>query len=309
MGQHDLAPVRGSHQSTRAVEGGAEVVAIALLGGSRVYPYASAQRAGRAPHLGEERAYRVGGGHDRVDRFREHRVDAVTGRLDDVAVFRLDRLAQDRVVTRECVAHCIGMLFPQSRRALEIGEEERHHPRRQSAHSPPLVPAGSKSSRSGFRRPGVAGSTSTGCESLDHLREALDRPGLGEVGKADDRGLHAGLCRRGRSRSTAVSTSDASRPRRVVESCVTSTVRGSRSNATQCACSARTLRVTTSTSPMMLQASAYGAASRNVRRSPLPPTRIGIRSWSGRGYRPRPRAQRRAPACECCGTGTRCGRG
>jgi glycine/D-amino acid oxidase-like deaminating enzyme len=60
-------------------------------------------------------------------------------------------------------------------------------------------------------------------------------------------------------------------------------VAGSRSSAAQCSCSTATLRRTVAGSPNRLHASAWRATSRSVRRSPEPPTRIGMRSWSGRG--------------------------
>ena len=58
--------------------------------------------------------------------------------------------------------------------------------------------------------------------------------------------------------------------------CVTATSAGSRPSAAQCSCSTATLWRTVSGSPKRLHASAWRATSRSVRRSPEPPTRIGI---------------------------------
>ena len=65
-------------------------------------------------------------------------MDAVARRLHDVALVRLDRLVQYRVVSGQRVAHGLRMLFPQPGRALEVGEQEGHGPRGQLHHPAPF---------------------------------------------------------------------------------------------------------------------------------------------------------------------------
>ena len=54
----------------------------------------------------------------------------------------LDRVAQQRVVALQRRAHRGGMLLPEPRRALEIGEQERHRSRRQLLHVTPSRSSG-----------------------------------------------------------------------------------------------------------------------------------------------------------------------
>ena len=49
-----------------------------------------------------------------------------------------DRGAQDRVVTRQRRLHRVGVLLPQPRRTLDVGEQEGDRPRRQLRHPGPL---------------------------------------------------------------------------------------------------------------------------------------------------------------------------
>jgi hypothetical protein len=56
----------------------------------------------------------------------ERRVQSVTRGFDHVPVALLDRIAQDLVVSSQHVAHRLRVVLPQARRALEIGEQERH---------------------------------------------------------------------------------------------------------------------------------------------------------------------------------------
>ena len=76
-------------------------------------------------------------GVQRVVRGREHRVEPVTRRLDDVTVCSATASPEDRVVARQRRLHRVGMLLPQTRRTLEIGEQERDRPRRQLRHPTP----------------------------------------------------------------------------------------------------------------------------------------------------------------------------
>jgi hypothetical protein len=86
-----------------------------------------------------ERQLRVHRGGDRVVSGVEGSVEPVAGRLDHEAIVRLDGGAHDRIVTGERRPHRLGMLFPEARRALEIGEQERDGSRRHLAHSHPPV--------------------------------------------------------------------------------------------------------------------------------------------------------------------------
>jgi hypothetical protein len=68
---------------------------------------------------------------DRIRRELERRVQPVAGHLHDVTTMHLDRVAQDLVVARQHTLHPLGMSLPQTRRTLEIGEQERHRSARQ----------------------------------------------------------------------------------------------------------------------------------------------------------------------------------
>ena len=68
---------------------------------------------------------RVDGGHG----VGEGGERAVAGRLEHVPAVRFDGLADDRVVAFQFDAHRVGLLLPQARRALDVGEQERHDAR------------------------------------------------------------------------------------------------------------------------------------------------------------------------------------
>ena len=87
---------------------------------------------------------------------------------------------------------------------------------------------------------------------------------------------------RPRSRSTRRATSSRSRPITGTSRTVTSTSAGSRPTSAQCRCRTSILPGSVARSDRRLQPSACSATIRSVRRSPEPPTRIGM---SG----PRPR--------------------
>ncbi len=132
--EHDLPAVCRRHDSGGAGRGEAEVVAVARLRRAGVDSDADPQGNAGVPRFGVDGVNAGGGGLDRVDGGREHRVDPVTGRLDHVSTVRLDRLAQDRVVARQSDVHRVGMRFPLVRGFLEIGEQEGHRARRQLCH-------------------------------------------------------------------------------------------------------------------------------------------------------------------------------
>ncbi len=136
---HDLAAVRDRHEPRRPVHRGAVVVAVAQLGRDRVWsPIRTRSGAGRGPRL---RAQRGLGRRPRRRRRRARSANAAWNPSPVVfttcAAVRLDRGAHDLVVARQRRPHRLGMLLPQARRTLEVGEQERHRPRRQHRQSAP----------------------------------------------------------------------------------------------------------------------------------------------------------------------------
>ena len=133
---HDLAAVRDRHQPRRTVHRRAVVVAVAQLRLAGVQAHPHPQRRRSAPTLRRAaRAARRPRRRPRRDARRERGVDAVAGRLDDVAAVRA-RSPSRRIASwrASAAAHRVGVLLPQARRALEVGEQERHRPRRQLRH-------------------------------------------------------------------------------------------------------------------------------------------------------------------------------
>ena len=103
-------------------------------------PCAPAEAAGPIPRLGlrSSTCATVAASTASVRR-REHRVDPVARRLNHVTAVRVDRIAEDLVMTRQRASHRFRMLLPQPRRTLEIGEQEGDRPRRQLRHPDPLL--------------------------------------------------------------------------------------------------------------------------------------------------------------------------
>ena len=152
--QH-LPGVRDAHQPRGSVERWAEVVTVALFRLAGVHPNPDRERTRLAPLLTFDRALRLDRRDYRLGRIREHCVHPIARHLDDEAAVPLDRAAQDRVVTRQRLSHRVAMLLPQTRRTLQIREQEGDRPRRQLAHHPKCPirttrapPAGSRSSGS-----------------------------------------------------------------------------------------------------------------------------------------------------------------
>ena len=122
-------------------------------------------------------------------------------------------------------------------------------------------------------------------------RRSRDRRRAERVREPDDRGLHAGLGELAVAadvlldarRALAPRAARRRRPRAPGARCVTAISAGSRPSAAHARAARRACARTVAASPNRLQASACRATSRSVRRSPEPPTRIGIRSCSGRG--------------------------
>ena len=120
---HDLPAVAGRHDPRRAVQGPPEVVAVTFLGstGMKSHPH-------RQPHpilhldRRPQRRRRVG----------ERRREPITTRREHHPTVRLDRRPQQHVVLRQRLAHPARIELPPHRRSLDVREQERHGPRRQS---------------------------------------------------------------------------------------------------------------------------------------------------------------------------------
>ena len=134
--RHDHLPAVGAvAQPGAAVERGAGVVALAAqhdLAGVHGHPYP--QRGAVGPWFGLQRPLGVEGGGDAVGR-------ALEGRHRRIAVALLDRRhttmggdgrTEQGVVTDHRRNHLVRGVLPARRRGLDIGEHERHRPRRQA---------------------------------------------------------------------------------------------------------------------------------------------------------------------------------
>jgi hypothetical protein len=118
----------GRHEARRAVEGRAEVVAVARLGLAQVdvHPHAQVAEAlaERAPILRRQRPLRVRRRHQGRVGVLERGVEGVAHRLEHQAAAFLDRRAQQRVVPRQGGGHGRAALLPARRRALDVREQE-----------------------------------------------------------------------------------------------------------------------------------------------------------------------------------------
>ena len=130
-GADDLPAVCRGHESCCPVQAGAEVVTVTDLGLARVQAHAHSQRPGRRPCFGTERALRFDCCGDRGRRGTERRMAAVSRRLDHRTALRRDRVSEDLVVARQRALHRLRVVFPESRRSLQVREQERDRPRRQ----------------------------------------------------------------------------------------------------------------------------------------------------------------------------------
>ena len=118
-----LTAVRGGHDPRAAIHRASIEIVVAALDRARVNAAANVQRdpAGRVPI--DERSLNRQRRDDRVERIVEPRMNAVAGRFHDNAAVALHRSFDDRVVSRECPAHLLGLLLPQARAALDVGEQ------------------------------------------------------------------------------------------------------------------------------------------------------------------------------------------
>ena len=115
------------------VQGRAVVVAVALERLARVDRDPHLQAEPGRPRLGQDPAADVEGGEHGVARPREDGEGGVALALglDQAAAGPGDHLGDELVVAGERVRHRVGLGLPQRRRALDVGEEERHDARRQ----------------------------------------------------------------------------------------------------------------------------------------------------------------------------------
>ena len=137
--QH-LTPVRDRHQPGGTIHRRAVVVTIPFFARAGVHAHTNEELHPALARFARDGSLRLDRGAQRLVGPGEHPVKPIAGRLHHTTVMRRDRSPHDRVVTSERGRHRLGLLFPQPRRALEIGEQERHRPRWQLDHGTP--PAG-----------------------------------------------------------------------------------------------------------------------------------------------------------------------
>ena len=144
---HDLAAVGDVVEASRAVHGGPEPVAVALLGLAAVEPHPHPERADAPVARGEGPLGGHRGGHAGAG-LLEHGGHAVAAELEDGAVVVGDHLRQQLVVLGQVVAHGGGRALPEPRAALDVREQERPGGvHRRLPHGPSLARRGS-----GWRR-------------------------------------------------------------------------------------------------------------------------------------------------------------
>ena len=141
--QH-LARVRRAHQTGGAVQHRPEIVAVALLGDPGVEAHPDSQRTRLPPRLSLQGALARDRGVDGIVGGWKHGRHAVTGALHDVAAVRFDRFAQKGIMACQCLAHRLGVLLPEARGTLQVGEQERDRAGRAARSPHPLLVPGSQ---------------------------------------------------------------------------------------------------------------------------------------------------------------------
>ena len=116
----------GGHHPRRPVQRRPEVVVAASLGLTGGDPHA---------HRQAQPPLRLHRGVDRGAGRAERRAHPVTGVLEQPTAMGLDRRPQHLVVRGQRRPHRLGIGLPPARRTLDVGEQERHRPRRPS-HGP-----------------------------------------------------------------------------------------------------------------------------------------------------------------------------
>ena len=97
--------------------------------------HSDAQRAGCFPWLRAQRALGLDGGRHCVVRGCKCRVKPVARRLHDVSAVPLDSVTDQLVVASQRALHCLRLVLPEPRRALEVREQEGDGPGRQRGHT------------------------------------------------------------------------------------------------------------------------------------------------------------------------------
>jgi hypothetical protein len=124
--QEGLSTIPSGEEASHAVQGGAEVIAIPLLGGagvqSRSHPHTKFTKL--TPILGLESALGLKGGSESLRCGREGDTESITYRLEDIALVGLYSFFQNGVVPVQSRLHGRGVLLPQPCATLYIGEQE-----------------------------------------------------------------------------------------------------------------------------------------------------------------------------------------
>ncbi len=123
--QQHLSAIGGAHDARGTVDGAAEEVVVAALDDAGVQAATDLQRDGVFGLRLAERLLQRDGGADRIEGIAERCVESIAGRLDDEPAPRLDSTPRERVMAGEGGPHALGLLFPQARAALDVGEQER----------------------------------------------------------------------------------------------------------------------------------------------------------------------------------------
>ena len=124
----------GREQACDPVERRAEVVTVAHVDRTRMKRHSHAELRRFGPRLAMECALRLERRGERVGRRVERRAKRVTAGLEDVALVIVDAMAEQRIVTGERRAHRLGVRFPQTRAALDVGEQQRDGAGRKVCH-------------------------------------------------------------------------------------------------------------------------------------------------------------------------------
>ena len=117
------------HDAHGAIQRGAVVVAVPFGRRTAVHGHPHAEDARVSPVRRVERELRGDGRGDRDGRLVEHGEHPVAGRLDHGSAQLLHTLPQQLVVSCERTAHRVAVLLPQTRRTLDVGEQECQCPR------------------------------------------------------------------------------------------------------------------------------------------------------------------------------------
>ena len=125
LGKQHLSAVRRAHDSRRAVDRAAEIVAVALLCRAGMETAAHPERQAAVPGDRGHPALQGERGRHRGAGIAEHRVQAIPDHLHQHAAVRRDGLAAEPVVPRQRLGHQRRLGLPQPGAAFNVGEEDR----------------------------------------------------------------------------------------------------------------------------------------------------------------------------------------